>query len=139
MDAMTTQFSLLALGRQSAARVPLCIRNGIFALGCWDTATAFDLLKSHSYDVFVCDLQLADMDAVAFVQAVREISPNTVVVFSIDPGDLRHTLLATNTGVSGYVVGCDSSQGFLRDIKAVQAKNTLISHLADAGRRCLTN
>src|SRR5438105_14901999 len=104
MDAMTNQFSLLALGRQSAARVPLCIRNGICALGCWDTATAFDLLKTDSFEVLVCDLQLAEMDAIGFVQAVRGISPGSEVVFSIDPKDLRHTLLATIACAPGYVL-----------------------------------
>ena len=134
---MTTQFSLLALGRQSAARVPLCIRNGICALGCWDTATAFDLLRTDSYEVLVCDLQLAHMDAIGFVQAVREISPGTEVVFSIDPSDIRHTLLVTIAGASGYVVGADSPQGFLRDINAARGKNLVISHVPAAPRLSL--
>lgn len=126
------QFSLLAVGKESASRVQVCLQNGIDAIECSNTTRALTLLESQAYDVLLCDLPQANLDTMAFMQAVQKTSTNAAIVFTIEPNDLRLALLAMIEGASGFILRSDSAAEFLRQIMAIWVKSVLLSPLKNA-------
>lgn len=84
--------------------------------------TAIDKAKEFFYNIAVVEISLTDMKGLDFFRVLKEIHPDTAVIFITDNPSLENSVDALNAGASAYLV------------KPIQ-KEKLMHHIAVALER----
>jgi DNA-binding NtrC family response regulator len=64
---------------------------------------AVDRVVEDTYDVLLVDLKMPGMDGIAVLEAVREISPDAVVLIMTGHGSVENALEAMKRGAADYI------------------------------------
>lgn len=68
-----------------------------------DGRQAVDRVVDGSFDVLLLDLKMPELDGIAVLEAVKEISPDAVVVLMTGYGSVENALEAMKRGAADYI------------------------------------
>ena len=80
----------------------LLIRDDCEVFSANRISDAWLLLEVHSIDVVVADINMLQMDAMAFLEQLRQMYPNSSVIVFTARGSIAQAVQATKLGVSDY-------------------------------------
>lgn len=68
-----------------------------------DAFKAIELLKNNQFNIIVTDLKMPEMDGIALLERVKQISPNTKAIMITAFGSFKTYKKATDNGVVIYL------------------------------------
>ena len=98
---------LLIVDDESALLDALCktlAERGYETQGFTEAHTALTALRTHDFDVLLCDLMMPGMDGIALLRAALEIDPNLVGIIMTGQGTVQTAVEAMQVGALDYVL-----------------------------------
>ncbi len=80
-----------------------------------------DLVKEHVPDLVLVDVSMPRLNGIEAARRVKQLTPETKVIFLSMYHDKRYVTQAKEVGAEGYVLKDQASQQLLSSIKAVMA------------------
>lgn len=87
--------------------VRLVGRSGHESTSIADGATALDVARAAHFDVALVDLEMAGMDGIAVLKALRRACPDLYLIVISGFDDRQHVLQAVTAGADGYLLKTD--------------------------------
>jgi len=78
--------------------------NGFIVTSSLSPAKALDLLRTHSFDLLITDLDMPDMDGIELLNAALEMDPDLIGIIMTGHGSIETAVDAMKAGAFDYLL-----------------------------------